>query len=567
MVLSGLFVPAALATSAPAAMPQLVKRADAPKVNMFDGAQVTGKSSSDVEIFNGIPYAQPPVGSKRLMPPERFVQNTGEIDATKDAPACPQFRFARTDRNILGTIANGILELPILEELSGQEDCLTIDIARPANTKTGDRLPILFWIYGGGFASGSTKSYNPTSIVTFGTENKQPFIYVGVNYRLGGFGFLPGKEVLQDGSANLGLLDQRMGLEWVADNIESFGGDPSKVTIWGQSAGAISVFDQLLLYGGNATYKGKPLFRGAIMNSGTAIPADRIDSRQAQLVYDTIVKAAGCSNAGDSLTCLRELPYEDYLRATQSVPTLFAFNSEAISYLPRPDGTILQDSPEQMATDGRLHAVPMIIGDLEDEGTIFSTHQFNVTTPDDMVEYLSQNLLDHVSKEDLKEYVSLYEPAATNGSPFRTSLLNSLYPGYKRVAAILGDLIFTGMRRVILKILARAKPEMPMWSYHATYNYGVPLVGTFHASDVFQLFRRSILPNNYVKSCLGYYSNFIYNLDPNNGTGGKLATWPLWNEKQELLLFESRLENSFIQDDFRSGPIGWIEKHLNMLHI
>jgi carboxylesterase type B len=101
----------------------------------------------------------------------------------------------------------------------------------------------------------------------------KPIIFVTVNYRVAGFGFLPGAEILADGSSNLGLLDQRLGLQWVADNIAAFGGDPDKVTIWGESAGAISVFDQMALYDGNITYKGKPLFRAGIMNSGSVIPA------------------------------------------------------------------------------------------------------------------------------------------------------------------------------------------------------------------------------------------------------------------------------------------------------
>jgi carboxylesterase type B len=99
---------------------------------------------------------------------------------------------------------------------------------------------------------------------------------------------MPGKKILEDGSANLGLLDQRLGLQWVADNIESFGGDPEKVTIWGESAGALSVLDQMVLYDGDNTYKGKPLFRGAIMNSGTVIPADPVDGTKGEAVYNKV---------------------------------------------------------------------------------------------------------------------------------------------------------------------------------------------------------------------------------------------------------------------------------------
>lgn len=216
----------------------------------------------------------------------------------------------------------------------GKEDCLTINVQRPVGTKAGDKLPVLFWIFGGGFELGGTAMYDGGNVLSTAISAGKPIVFVAVNYRVSGFGFLGGKEILKDGSANLGLQDQRLGLQWVADNIEAFGqfpdfmwqgdagiytdmttvtfwtgGDPERVTIWGESAGAISVFDQLLLYNGNITYKGKPLFRGAIMNSGSIVPTDRVDCPKAQAVYDTVVRNAGCSGAPDTLNCLRQVDY------------------------------------------------------------------------------------------------------------------------------------------------------------------------------------------------------------------------------------------------------------------
>jgi carboxylesterase type B len=113
---------------------------------------------------------------------------------------------------------------------------------------------------------------------------------------------LGGFEILKDGSSNLGLLDQRLGLQWTADNIAVFGGGPEKVTIWGESAGSISVFDQMALYDGDCTYKGKPLFRAAVMDSGSITRADPIDCPKAQDVYNYVVSQAGCSSSGDALS-------------------------------------------------------------------------------------------------------------------------------------------------------------------------------------------------------------------------------------------------------------------------
>ncbi|CRK37527.1 hypothetical protein BN1708_007394, partial [Verticillium longisporum] len=152
--------------------------------------------------------------------------------------------------NLLGDIAN----LPFVQKVTGQtEDCLSITVARPEGTKADAKLPVLYWIFGGGFELGWSSMHDGTGLIKHGVDLKKPFIFVAVNYRVAGFGFMPGKEILADGSSNLGLLDQRMGIEWVADNIASFGGDPSKVTIWGESAGAISVFDQMALYDGDNT--------------------------------------------------------------------------------------------------------------------------------------------------------------------------------------------------------------------------------------------------------------------------------------------------------------------------
>jgi carboxylesterase type B len=216
----------------------------------------------------------------------------------------------------------------------------------------------------------------------------QGIIYVAVNYRVGGFGFLGGKEIWAEGSSNLGLLDQRLALQWVADNIgmhshyhtttellgtdttqAKFGGDPSKVTLWGESAGAVSTFNQMAMFNGNHYYKNKPLFRAAIMNSGSVVGAEDVTSTKAQSIYDEVVRSAGCSNhALGTLACLRSLPYDQYLTATQSVPNMFDYSSLALSYLPRPDGRVLTASPEILAQRGLFAAVPYIVGDQTDEG-------------------------------------------------------------------------------------------------------------------------------------------------------------------------------------------------------
>lgn len=415
----------------------------------------------------------------------------------------------------LVSLVGGTLNLPFFQEITNAgEDCLTLNIIRPEGTTSKSRLPVLFWIYGGGFEFGSTAIYNGSSLVSSAIDTNMPMIFFGVNYRLGGFGFMPGKEVLEDGSANLGLLDQRLGLQWVADNIQAFGGDPDKVTIWGESAGSISVFDQMALYDGDNTYNGKPVFRGAIMDSGSVIPAERVDGVKGQAVYDSVVEAAGCASANDTLACLRDLDYTTFLDAATSVPAFLSYSGVALSYLPRPDGAILSDSPDKLAKAGKYADVPFIIGDQEDEGTLLALFQSNITTTEQIAEYLKKYYFYEATSGQIDGLIATYQNMATEGSPFRTGSLNNWYPQYKRLAAILGDLTFTLTRRALLKYSVQAKPNIPSWSYLASYDYGTPFLGSFHAGDILQVFYGT-LPNFAANAIRSYYFSFVQDMDPN----------------------------------------------------
>ncbi|EFQ25207.1 carboxylesterase [Colletotrichum graminicola] len=536
---------------------------------VLDTATVIGNVMNNVESFGGIPFAKPPTGQLRLKPPVRLTENIGTFDATGPAAACPQM-FASSDATnsligILGNIAN----LPFVQTVSGQtEDCLTITVARPQGTKADAKLPVLYWIFGGGFELGWSSMYDGTSLVQHGVAIGKPFVFVAVNYRVAGFGFMPGKEILADGSGNLGLLDQRMGLEWVADNIAAFGGDPTKVTIWGESAGSISVLDQMALYNGNNTYKGQALFRGAIMNSGSIIPSDPVDCPKGQAVYDKVVATAGCSGQADTLNCLRGVDYNTFLNAVTSVPGILSYNSLALSYLPRPDGKTLTASPDVLIQNGQYAAVPMIIGDQEDEGTLFGLFQPNLTSSDKLVTYLSDYYFNSATEAQLSEYVATYDEglnALISGSPFRTGILNEVFPGFKKRSAILGDLVFTLTRRVFLNMANAVHPEVPSWSYLASYDYGTPILGTFHASDILQVFN-GIEDNYAARSIRTYYTNFLYDLDPNVGNNGNYPNWPMWSQGQNLVQFFADKAGS-LKDDFRKTSSDWISNNVASLYI
>lgn len=403
--------------------------------------------------------------------------------------------------------------------------------------------------------------YDGSSLVQYGVEIGKPFIFVIANYRVNGFGFLPGKEVLDDGAANLGLLDQRLALEWVADNIVHFGGDPDKVSIWGESAGAWSVFNQMALYGGDLKYKDKDLFRGAIMASGGVLPSQPIDSPKAQDVYDRVVDRAGCAGATITLQCLREVDYETYLDAVSSAPGMLSYSALGLSYIPRPDGHTLPDSPEILAAQGRYVPVPVVSGNQEDEGTLFALFQPNLTTVDGLVEYLQQYYYASASEEELTELIQTYgegTKAITENSPFRTGSKNEIFPGFKRRAALIGDLFFTLTRRLFLKAARVAKPDLPSWAYLSSYNFGTPILGTFHGADILQVFFG--IKNNYAARSIRYhFINFVYHLDPNGeGDGdGEYTFWPDWRHDGEMMQFSH--DKSWVsKDDFRPQSFDWL---------
>lgn len=315
--------------------------------------------------------------------------------------------------------------------------------------------------------------------------------------------------------------------------------------------GSVSVFDQMALYNGNHTYKGKNLFRAAVMDSGSIIPAHPVDGARAQGVYDSVVKAGGCSGASDTLACLRNLDYDTFSAAAKSVPGVFSYNSVALSYLPRPDGKVLVDSPDVLIRAGRYAKVPFIIGDQEDEGTLFSLSQSNITTSDALVNYLSKVVFPGVPLARVTALVDTYPNDPSAGSPYRTGILNQLYPQFKRLASILGDISFILSRRAFLDASRVYHPDVPTWSYLSSYLYGTPILGTFHVSDVLYAF--GFLPGVPTASIMSYYISFFTTMDPNTNKKHSLPPWPKWADCDDHQLLNFRqLDNGLVTDDFRN---------------
>ncbi|KAF2098785.1 alpha/beta-hydrolase [Rhizodiscina lignyota] len=293
------------------------------------------------DILLGIKFAQDPVGDLRLrLPVPVNTSWAGTKDATKRPATCPRYNFD--------------------DGLTIGEDCLSLDVVRPASTKAGDDLPVLFRLVVPGYIGGGTADprFNGTFLVHESVEMGSPIVLVAINYRVMGFGFLASKEVVEAGIRNLGFQDQRLALRWTQENIRDFGGDPDKVTIWGESAGATSASLQLLTNDGD----NEGLFRSLITESGSLVgdhsyPAVNTVLQLAstcQLVYDNITKVVGCANASDTLDCLR-------------------------SMFPIIDGTFLKHLPSESFAIGKIAKnVAILIGSNTDEyhpvlGCLFGT--------------------------------------------------------------------------------------------------------------------------------------------------------------------------------------------------
>jgi carboxylesterase type B len=334
------------------------------------------------------------------------------------------------------------------------------------------------------------------------------------------------------------------------------------VTLWGESAGAISACDHTIINGGDASFKDGTLFRAAILNSGSTTPTVPVDHPKAQAIYDTVVSAAGCAGKANSLDCLRALPFEQVSDAFATVPSFFGRSSVDLSYLPRPDpiDNFMPISPEAAVQSGKFAKVPVIIGDQQDEGTLFALTQSNISTTEDLVDYITP-VFPLASQDIITGLVNAYPDDPMAGSPYNTFGLNNIYPQFKRLASMLGDVSFTLQRR---SYLATITSEVPAWSYIANYLPLTPVLGTFHASDILSTFY-DVPPVLTTDSILQYYISFINSLDPNAIPNKK--AWPRYDTQKKQLLEFGALSLSVITDDFRQDSYTYFVKNQDVLRI
>jgi para-nitrobenzyl esterase len=302
---------------------------------------VRGAFAADHLLFAGIPYAAPPVGPLRWQPPQPAPRWQGVRDASKFSERCTQDISKDPDYG-----------RPV------SEDCLTLNVWAP-NKPADTPRPVMVWIHGGAFANGSGDTYDARRLVARGG-----IVVVTINYRLGALGFLAHPALAPDGDAgNYGFEDQQAALRWVHDNIAKFGGDPAKVTIAGESAGAVSVCDHLVAPGSAG------LFRAAILQSGLCqVQGDLAKAQKVSLDYAASV---GCADPGTAAACLRDLPAEKL----KNPPWYYPLGKDGMTG-PVTGTAELPVDPMTAFAQGKAARVPVLIGTNHDEWRLFTALQY-----------------------------------------------------------------------------------------------------------------------------------------------------------------------------------------------
>ncbi|MFJ9821874.1 carboxylesterase/lipase family protein [Streptomyces sp. NPDC101151] len=330
----------ALAIAALCAQPATATPAQAaplprPVVTTGQG-RLAGQVAGQADEFLGVPYAAPPVGSLRFSPPERPARWSGTRDAVRQAPACLQFSpFGLRDPDNVS------------------EDCLYLDVYRPRHAHPGDRLPVLFWIHGGGYSQGTGTQFGGRTMAELTGS-----VVVSINYRLGQAGYLALPELSRDNtprSGSYGLMDQIAALHWTRANISAFGGDPADIALWGQSAGSASICAML------TSPQTTGLFSRAILQSG---PCDMLRAPSAAEAAEearAFADAAGCPDPGTRAACLRSAPATGLIAAARTHPT----SGPAFG-----DG-LLPAQPSEAIASGRWNKVPILIGSTRAESRLF----------------------------------------------------------------------------------------------------------------------------------------------------------------------------------------------------
>ena len=462
----------------------------------IEGGQIEGVIEDSITVFRGIPFAAPPVGDLRWKAPQPVNKWDGIKKADKFAPACPQRNMNPSETS---------------------EDCLYLNIWTPAKL-TNEKLPVMVWIYGGGFALGST-SY---PVYNGGQLAKMGVVFVSIAYRVGPLGFMAHPELTAGSenhvSGNWGLLDQIAGLRWIQRNIEAFGGNPAKVTIFGESAGGISV--SMLC----ASPLAAGLFRGAISQSGGSF-APACENREGG---DCIQLLSGAEKLGlefmkrmgaSSLAELRNITPEKW----QNDPS-----SQMGGFWPVVDNYVITDDQYKLYETGKYNDVNVIIGTNSDEGSMFLVG--SNASADEYIQYVKSRF-GPMAEKILEVYP--VDPVTGTYRPLANLFRETAFAWPSWTWARLQTM--TGKSKVFVYYFDQSDAE-PIFP-----NATIP-IGASHASEIAYVFRHvdqntSVKPTDEQKALsemmAKYWTNFAKYGDPN---AEGLPAWPTFKDGEETVM-------------------------------
>ena len=466
-----------------------------------DGGLILGSEQDGVTSYKGVPFAAPPVGERRWKPPAPVQSWGGVRQCDAFGPVCPQAPYPAAS-------------IYAREPQPQSEDCLYLNVWSAA-ASADERRPVMVWIHGGGLTrgSGSHVVYDGTSLANKGV------VLVTVNYRLGPLGYLAHPELSAESdhgsSGNYGVLDQIAALTWVQKNIASFGGDPSRVTIFGESAGSWSV--NVLV----ATPLAKGLFHRAIGESGGSfgpmshLKSDPGDGKSAEEIGQAFAKSAGA----DSISALRAV-------SAEKIVDLFTNDDEGKKFRTRPnvDGWVLPEEIRAIFAAGKQNDVPTIVGSNADEMTSLTNP---MTVP---------RKLDDYEKRMREQFGDRFDDLARHYPADTDETVGKAYLG------VLRDRAFTLPMRTWAR--ATATGDSKAYLYQFTRVPPVPnseYLGAFHAAEISYAFNNlerlgrdaTEVDLKLAQTMSSYWVNFAASGDPN---GEGLPEWVAYDEGAEPYL-------------------------------
>jgi acetylcholinesterase len=476
-----------------------------PGYGSFQGTEIlqdlkkTQTLRSAVDAWLGVEYSTQPVGANRFKPVQAPVAFEGIRDASNSGPACWQNVFA---------------------SLWQSEACLTVNIYRPSGIPMDQKLPVLVFLHGGSFVIGSHGSFDGALFIE---KSKQPVMVVTAQYRLGALGSLPGKFMEEEGLLNLGVRDQKSMLQFVQQYIQHFGGDKTKVTLGGQSAGGHSV--GIHLFHNYAEDAGKPLFHQAILSSGspTARAFPGVDYALYQRQVEQFMDYMNCpmSPSSAALECLQSSEVDDLQFMSTSLYNAHNYNI-TWPWQPVSPGPLLEKRGSKSGEDGEFFKIPTLISSTSDEGKAFTPQNLRTNT-----EYLNfwKTLIPGLTPEDLVDLQTLYP----NSSVTDVQSATFVSAQFERLSAAYGDYSYICPVQDTASRLSNAGAPVYKARFN-TPNWAPTFMGVPHASDA--PYFNGIEGVQYPEISeiySSYWSSFVVSGDPNRYATEGSAKWELYD--------------------------------------